>query len=241
MHREYHKWYSPALNREMELLVLGHHGARAIVFPTSRGRFFEWEDRGMFGPAGLGEHLERGWLQVYCVDSVDAESWYNYGAHPGHRAWRHSQYMNYIVNEVLPLTDQKNDNPFRMAIGASFGAYHAACVALRHPQQFSRMIALSGLFDIKRFTGGYSDDNVYFNNPTDFVQHESDAARLEALRRMDIILATGKDDRLCSESERLSAVLWGKGIGNALRLWDGWSHDWPYWQRMMQMYVGGHD
>lgn len=241
MHREHHKWYSPALNREMELLILGHHGARALVFPTSRGRFFEWEDRGMFGPTGLGDHLERGWLQVYCVDSVDAESWYNYGAHPGHRAWRHTQYINYVINEVVPLTQQKNENPFLMSIGASFGAYHAACVALKYPQLFSRTIALSGLFDIKRFTGGYSDDNVYFNNPTDFVQHESEGERLDALRRMDIILATGKEDRLCSESERLSAVLWGKGIGNALRLWDGWSHDWPYWQRMMQLYISGHD
>jgi esterase/lipase superfamily enzyme len=223
----------------MEMLILGHHGARVLVFPTSRGRFYEWEDRGM--PNALGEHLERGWLQLYCVDSVDAESWYNHDAHPGQRGWRQTQYMNYIVNEVLPLSQEKNDNPFLMALGASFGAYHAGCVAFRYPQLFNRMIALSGMFDIKRFTGGYSDDNVYFNNPMDFVQNENDPDRLAALRRMNIIIATGKEDPLRGESERLSTILWQKGIGNALRLWDGWSHDWPYWQRMMQMYVGGRD
>ena len=33
--REYHKWHSPALNREIELLSYGHAGARVLVFPTS--------------------------------------------------------------------------------------------------------------------------------------------------------------------------------------------------------------
>ena len=240
MHREYHKWHSPSLNREMELLIFGHHGARMLVFPTSRGKYYEWEDRGMMH--ALGEPLERGWLQIYCVDSVDAESWYNYGAHPGQRAWRQTQYLNYLVNEVLPLSQEKNDNPFLMAVGASFGAYHAACVAFRYPYLFNRLIALSGMFDIKRFTGGYSDDNVYFNNPMDFMQHEGgDSARLNALQRLNIIIATGRDDALRGESERLASILWRKDIGNALRLWDGWSHDWPYWQKMMQLYVGGND
>ena len=56
-----------------------------------------------------------------------------------------------------------------------------------------------------------------------------------------IILAVGRDDSLRSSSERLSAALWSKGIGNALRLWDGWSHDWPYWEQMIRLYMGGHD
>ena len=28
---------------------------------------------------------------------------------------------------------------------------------------------------------------------------------------------------------------------DALRLWDGWSHDWPFWHKMLQLYIGGHD
>ena len=241
MHREYHKWWSPALGREMELLVFGHAGARALVFPTSRGKFYEWEDRGMFGSDGLGYAIDQGWLQVYCVDSVDNESWYNAGAHPGHRGYRQTQYMNYVASEVMPLSRSKNSNPFLLVLGASFGAYHAAAFAFKFPDMTGRMIGMSGVYDIKRFTGGYSDDNVYFNNPMDFIQHESDSGRLEALRRIDIILATGKDDSLRRESERLSSVLWQRDIGNALRLWDGWSHDWPYWKHMLSLYASGHD
>jgi len=40
MHRAYHRWHSPSLGRDMELLVYGHAGARVLVFPTSQGRFF---------------------------------------------------------------------------------------------------------------------------------------------------------------------------------------------------------
>ena len=49
MNREYHKWYSPRLGRDMELLVFGHAGLPVMVFPTSGGRFYEFEDRGMVG------------------------------------------------------------------------------------------------------------------------------------------------------------------------------------------------
>jgi esterase/lipase superfamily enzyme len=89
MNREYQRWYSPALHRDMELLVFGHGGARVLVFPTSMGKFYEWEDRGMIG--ALGEQLDRGWLQFFCVDSIDGESWYAKDRPPGERAWRHDQ------------------------------------------------------------------------------------------------------------------------------------------------------
>jgi esterase/lipase superfamily enzyme len=65
--------------------------------------------------------------------------------------------------------------------------------------------------------------------------------RLAAFRKQDIILAIGRDDPSCPNNVDLSALLWDKGIGNALRIWDGWAHDWPYWEKMARMYVGGHD
>ena len=102
MHREHTRWYSPSLGRDMDMLVFGHGGARVLVFPTSMGRFYEWEDRGMI--ATLGDALDRGWLQLFCVDSVDAESWYAKHMHPGAMAWRHLQYLNYVAEEVLPFS-----------------------------------------------------------------------------------------------------------------------------------------
>jgi esterase/lipase superfamily enzyme len=239
MNREYHHWHSPSLNREMELLIFGHAGTKVLVFPTSLGKYYEWEDRGMVGV--LGEHLERGWLQLYCVDSVDAESWYARWAHPSGRVNRHNQYEQYLLHEVVPLMWQKNDNPFLITAGASFGAYHAANFAFKYPDLVGRAIGLSGIYDIRSWANGYHDDNLYFNNPVEYLPNEHDGRRLEALQRMDIVLATGRDDPNRASSETLSTILWNKGIGNALRLWDGWAHDWPWWRDMIRLYIGGHD
>jgi esterase/lipase superfamily enzyme len=222
----------------MELLVFGHAGARVLVFPSSQGRFFEWEDRGMVG--ALGDQIDRGWLQLYCVDSVDAESWYAKWKHPGDRARRHAAYDAYLHNEVIPLT-QRNSNLFLMTTGASFGAYHAMNFALRHPHLVGRVLGLSGMYDIREMTDGYSDETVYLHNPADFVMGESDPGRLAAMARMDIILAIGRDDPMRGNNEYFSGRLWSKGIWHALRLWDGWAHDWPFWREMLVRYVGGSD
>jgi esterase/lipase superfamily enzyme len=239
MNREYHRWRSSALGREMELLVFGHAGPRAFAFPTSQGRFYDWEDRGMI--AALADHLEDGRLQLYCVDSVDAESWYNRAAHPADRARRHAQYDQYIAQEVLPFSVERNAQPFVIAVGASFGAYHAVNFALRHPDLVGRAIGLSGLYDIGDWTDDYSDENIYLNNPCAFLPNEHASDRLAALRGLDLILAIGRDDRNRPNNERLSAMLWDKGIWHALRIWNGWAHDWPYWQEMIRLYIGGHD
>lgn len=239
MHREYHRWYSPSLGRDMEVLQFGHAGARVLVFPTSQGRFYEWQDRGMVG--ALGEHLERGWLQLWCVDSVDAESWYAKHKHPADRAKRHLQYESYILHELLPLSFHRNPNHYLIATGTSFGAYHAANLAFRHPGLVGRVLAMSGMYDIKGHTGGWSNDDIYFNSPNDFLQNEHDPGRLAALRKIDIILVIGRDDRMRADNEWLSQVLWSKNIWHALRIWDGWNHDWPYWQQMVTKYIGGHD
>ncbi len=239
MNAEHFGWYSPALGRDMRVLILGHAGARVLVFPTSGGGYTEWAERGM--QHALEEHIARGWVQLFCVDHVHGESWYAEHLHPGTRAWRHLQYDQYLTAELLPFTASRNANPFVIAIGASFGAYHAAAFGLRHPDLVHRIIGLSGLYDIRRFTGGYSDHNVYAVNPAEFIPHEHDAWRLDAMRRQDIILAVGSDDPLCDSNRHFSSLLWNKGIGNALRVWNGWYHDWPYWQQMTQRYIGGHD
>ena len=106
MNREYHKAYSQELHRDMETLVFGHAGIPLMVFPTSMGKFFEYEDRGMIGV--LAPKIERGELQIFCPDAVDTESWYNRGVHPRVRVARHLQYERYLLYEFLPFLRWKN-------------------------------------------------------------------------------------------------------------------------------------
>jgi esterase/lipase superfamily enzyme len=239
MHREYHRWFSPRLQRDMELLVHGHAGARVLVFPTSQGRYFEYEDRGMV--ANLGDQIERGDLQLYCVDSVDAESFYNRYADPAWRIERHNQYEAYILNEVLPLSQALNPNPFLMAHGCSFGAYHAVNIAFRHPHRFGRVLGLSGKYDMSSFFGGYQSEELCFHTPHQFIANLHDPYQLSALRSMDIILALGQHDLHIEDNRALSRDLWAKHIAHALREWDGWSHDWFFWAQMARQYIGGSD
>jgi esterase/lipase superfamily enzyme len=221
----------------MDLLVIGHGGVRVLVFPTSLGKYYEWEDRGMFET--LGDYVNNGWMQFFCVDSVDAESWYAKKKHPGERVWRHMQYERYILDEVLPLSWQMNQTPYLIATGASFGAYHAVNLAFRHPHAVNRVLGMSGMYDIKSLTSGYEDANVYQNDPSHYMLNISDPGHLEAIRKQDIILVTGREDPHVQNNIHMSNALWSKNIWHALRLWDGWSHDWPYWRQMVRAYIGG--
>ena len=235
MNREYHKWFSRDLQREMELLVFGHGGTPLLVFPTSQGRFFEYEDRGMIG--AVATKIDSGQLQIYCVDSVDSESWYNHGAHPYWRVQRHMQYERYLLNDLLPLIRNKNFSSQLAATGCSFGGYHAMNFSLRHPDIVTYCVTMGAAFDIKRFTDGWYSEDVYFNNPPDFLSSLNDSWYLDHYRRMGLLLVTGEHDMCWDENERLAAILSSKGIPHRLEVWrDGTGHDWPWWQRMARVY-----
>lgn len=236
MRRDYHKWFSPRLGRDMELLVFGHGGLPAIVFPTSQGRYFEFEDRGMVG--AIAHKIENGEVQLFCVDSVDAESWYNRNVSPRWRIARQVQYDEYIVHEVVPLVKQLNWSPQRATVGCSFGGYHAVTMALRHPDVFTAFLSMSGAFDLGNFLGGYHDQDVYFNQPTQFLSQISDAWYLDRYRRNTYVLATGVEDQCWDQNERLGGIMRDRGIPVRLDVWgDGTGHDWPWWQRMVQTYL----
>src|SRR3712207_1695427 len=95
MNREYHKWYSPRLGRDMELLLYGWGGRPVIAFPTSFGRFYQNEDFSLIH--SVSDRLENGHLQIVCVDAVDTESWYNRSIPTHERARRHNQDRKSVV------------------------------------------------------------------------------------------------------------------------------------------------
>ena len=236
MHREHKRWWSPSLGRDMELLVFGHGGIPLLVFPSSLGRFYEWEDFGMV--ESLGGQLESGLNQLVCVDSVDAESLYNKHVDPYTRISRHRQYQNYIVNEVVPFIRQRAGTDFIMVSGASFGAYHAANLFFKYPWTFRKLIAMSGSYDIKSFLDGFYDENVYFNNPVDYLPSLDDHNTLEAIRRNHIILSVGEHDPCKQGNDRLSGILHAKSIPHHFEVlrW-AFGHDWPWWRDSIRRHI----
>lgn len=236
---EYTEWHSPSLGRTMRVRWYGHGGARLLAFPTTMGDADEWPNR--FMPDVLGEHLRRGWLTLFTLDHNHDQSWYDKRLPVRERAARHLRYDRYLRDELMPFVRHVNPTPFTIAAGASFGAYHAMTFAMKNPGLVDRVIGMSGMYDIRGMTGGVTDDLVYQVNPPQFVANEWEPERLAALRRMDIILAVGEHDPAAADNRAFSGILWRQGIGNALRIWDGFAHDWPWWEQMIVRYVGGHD
>jgi esterase/lipase superfamily enzyme len=236
---EHHVWHTSRLGRDMGIRVYGHWGAPVVVFPTSGGDEWEFEQRGMID--ALGHHVDGGRVKLFCVNSANGQSWYDKGAHPRHRSYVQAMYDAYVAEEVAPFVHSHCETPGIgiTTTGASFGAYHAVNSLLKHPQLFRRCLGLSGVYDLRRFMDGEYDDNFYFNNPVDYVANLSDPWYLEQLAQDDIRLVTGngpfEDSR---PSYQLSGVLWARGIRHAVDDWgpDG-GHDWPYWKRQLNDYI----
>ena len=242
MNRQYHKWHSPRLNREMELLVFGHAGARVLVFPTRQGRFFDYENWGLVG--ALSSSIDAGFIQLYCVDSIDSETFYCGDCPPEWRLARHKQYEEYILREVLPLSQLLNPDSFLIAHGCSIGAFHAINIAFRHPGLFGKVVALSGRYDLTQEIGpfhdlfqGFYNLDVYFNTPNHFVPNLHDTFVLEKLRQSEIVLAVGEDDPFRDSTVRLSEALYSKQIGHQLAIWTGEAHRPRYWRKMVKLYL----
>jgi esterase/lipase superfamily enzyme len=228
---EYIKWYSPTLGKDLEMLVFGHSGYPVIVFPTTMGKYYEARDFKLIESARW--FVEQGIVQLFCPDSINDLSWYNKSIHPGEKVHRHTLYDKAIREELVEKI-RWNTPSGRVAVtGCSFGGYQAANFAFRHPEMVSHMISMSGSFSIKSFMDGYSDENVYFNNPVDFLPNMNHPD----LWKMKIILGTSEWDICRPSNQELSTILNNKNVNH----WydeRGWQeHDWPLWCEMFPHYL----
>ena len=220
----------------MEILTFGHAGTPILAFPSSLGRFHEWEDFGMVG--ALEHQLSEGHNRLFCVDSVDAESLYNRSVDPYVRIKRHQQYEQYIFDEVIPFVKHQSGQHFIIGAGASFGAYHALNIVLKRPWDFGKMIAMSGVFDIRSQLDGFYNDDVYFSNPVDYLPNLSDHHTLEAIRKNHLILTTAEYDPCKEANVLMSRLMHEKAINHTLDMQSGiFGHDWPWWRDLIRRHV----
>ena len=126
----------------MELLIFGHAGAKVLMFPTRDGHFREYEELGLV--ASLSDKVNAGHLQLYCIEGLARETFYDASRHPADRIRRHEAFEEYILNEVLPLMAWLNPHECTIVLGCSLGAFQAASLVFRHPHLFRKLVALSG-------------------------------------------------------------------------------------------------
>lgn len=241
MVRQYKKWYSPALQREMELLVFGDRGTQVLFFPTRKAHFYDYENWGVIG--SLAPQIDQGQFQIICVDSYDAESFYATHIPPQLRILNHIKYETYIVEEVIPFMQKEQPQTKAIVAGCSLGAYHAMNLALRHPYLFCKFVGMSGRYDLTQAMGsfrdlfeGYINDDIYFHMPNRFLPQLQDEKYLQPIRALEMILAIGEEDAFLEDNRFMSQTLAQKNIPHQLYIWSGESHNPCQWKDMVKFY-----
>jgi len=213
-----HHWKSPSLGKKMELSEFGTAGTPVIIFPSEEGGRDEWNEAGIM--QAVEEQIEEEYNHFFCINSVAEESLLNKEVEPNKRIRRQMQYEQYVIDEVIPFIRNKNSNPFMIFSGAFLGAYYAMLFALKYPKMVNKVIGISGTYDIKPYLDGHYDDNVYYNNPVDFVPNLNDPSILKDISDIDIRLLSFSNDPQRAESERMSDTLWLKNLDHNFYVWD---------------------
>lgn len=241
----YHKEYSHFLNREMEYKIYGHAGKPMLVFPTSLGRFYQYEDSGMVDT--LQSFIKAGKLQIWACDSIDEETFFSSHWNVEDKINRHEQYDKYISQELIPgiLHQSKWNNGGAdqkiLISGCSMGAYYGASFFFRYPHYFDTLIALSGVYSTHYFFGDYVSEQVYLNSPLNYLPELQDEYYLEQYRHSNIILCVGQgayEDEMLHETRLLQDLLHHKKIPARIDYWGkDVDHDWPWWNKQIHHYV----
>ena len=243
MYRQEITHYSNALQREMHILVHGHDGVPFLVFPCQNSMCNNYEDFGMVDT--LADYIEGGRIQLISVDTVDIESWSDTNGDKSHRSWIQEQYYHYIADEVVPLIHEINHSD-RMPIttGCSLGATHACIMALRRPDLFGGMLALSGCYDATaaEFWDGFCDERVYNNSPVHFMANlPKDHFYIDLYNQRKLIICVGQgawEDLGIETSGKLKNIFAEKGINAWVDFW-GYdvNHDWPWWKKQYRYFL----
>lgn len=248
MDKRYYKEYSHYLNREMAFNVYGYAGRPFLVFPAQSGRFYDFENFLMIDTVKW--HLEQGKLQIFCVDSLDDETFVNQGQ-PRDRMEHFENYYNYICEEFFPRmiqihheTSQSDYHKQVVTTGCSMGALHAMNFFLRRPDLFSGTFAMSGLYDLSMFMYTYMDDLVYKNSSLDNLANIPwHHPFVNEYKNKQILVTVGQGDYeedALKDTRRLQDTLNALGVHQAqFEYWGtDTEHDWTSWRRQFPHYIG---
>ncbi|MCC8197522.1 MAG: hypothetical protein LIP06_02850 [Tannerellaceae bacterium] len=223
----------------MEYKVYGHTGKPVLVFPTSNGRFYQYEDSGMIRV--LSPVIEQGKIQIWTTDSIDWETYFSDSWDKLQRIHRHEQYFAYIKEELIPsvLWKSKENNGGQeqqlVVTGCSMGAYHAANFFFRNPWHIDTLIALSGVYSTDYFFGDYKPTEIYLNSPVDYLQNNHEDPLLTKYKQARLFFCCGRgadEELMLKDTRALQQVLESKEIPARFDYWGTDSvHDWDWWQR----------
>ena len=236
MRVDYRKEYSKILDLEMEYKIYGHAGKPCLVFPCQDGRFFEWEDQGMF--LLVQNEIEAGHIQFVCVDSIDSLSWSNCGD-VASRMVVQEKYVQYIMQELIV----KFESGQWMCAGCSMGGYHALNMYLRFPDTFDQMLAMSGIYDMEPFFLGQGNDlNCYRNDPYRSIMNmDGNHDYISKYQQNQAIFVVGQgswEEHCLSDLKKMMNLFMDKKIPAEYHIFSvNHPHDWSSWKKYFSKYI----
>lgn len=239
MKREITSWYSPSLQRDMPVAQYGDYGFALLLIPTAAADYLEYERFQLID--ALAPYINSGKVKVFSVNSMNTESWMHPTMQGEHKAINHNSFNEYIFNEVVPFIKNATsyDTPIIVS-GASFGALHSMNLFLKRPDLIDGVIAMSGVYDLREYSKGFYDEQVYFNSPAMYMPNLTDHRILEQIRSSHHIhiLTGGGDHEDPNAARNFANILYNKGINYELSVWGNeWRHDWPTWRAMLPLFV----
>ena len=238
MRRDVVELWSPELGWSPRVIAHGSYGRPVLLFPSSQGRAEDAETFGLVD--AVRPLLEAGRVKLYCVDSWDGGSWYRTDLPLEERARLHEAYERWVVEGVVPFVDGDCGGRQDMAVaGCSFGAYHAANLALRRADLFPLALCFSGVYDLSVLGWGERGTSFHLNTPL-WSLAAADGEHLDWLRsRLSLLLVCGQgtweDTTGALESTRAFGALCAeKGLRVETDLWGhDVPHDWPSWRAQL--------
>lgn len=237
IHKTVETWHSDRLGRPVKLARWGHHGQPVLLFPTAGGDAEEIER--MWMVRYLHDLIAGGKIKLYSCDSIAGRVLLTGEGDVRHQMWMQDQFHRFVRHEVVPAIrmDCRSPDLEVWSAGASIGAFNAAAMVCRFPDAFSRAIAMSGTFDLRRFFQAQNHeftDHFWVSSPLHFVPTLS-GPHLDKLQSRFVLMPSGEgraED--ISESFALAHVLGKRGIPNMVDNWGPeWHHDWPTWRAML--------
>ncbi len=231
--------FSPALGHDLEMYRYsadtGVAGQPLLAFPSMNGRVWDWENYGMVG--SVRHLIDAGRVTLYVTDGIDWQSWTAQDKTMAERVLRHADYDRYLVEELLPRIRAESGRETIWATGCSMGGFHSTSLLFRHPELVDGLIAISGVYQPRRFIGEYSDAEVLAASPLDALPGLEDPALLALLRRAKIVLCVGQgawEEDMLVDTRAMEVLLAAKDIPAVVDYWGlDANHDWPWWQKML--------
>ncbi len=236
MEKEIRTWMSPNIGKEMRLIKYGTSGTPVVAFPGNGGTAEDWENHNVLD--AIRVQLEEGYNTLYCLDSIDNESFLNKEVDPPVRITRQKQYEMYLLDEVWPIVTKESTQDFIIAMGIHLGAYQVINLSLRHPSKVNKAISIMGNYDIRPYLDDYFEEAAYFQNPAEYFPNLQNDRILSEIRDIDFRICISPNSVQYDSNQRFSNLLNNKGITHE---WDNQlqsgDDDWAGWAKMIANHI----